>query len=580
MPSTSLPDATADSAPVYTCREGTNSPCCGRLLYRDVKGNRYCVLHYPSADKKQAFEAEIKKKLELKDFNFEGVWFPECDWFRGLDIGVPAKFRRAVFGGSVNFDETLFRNSADFNGAVFNERSSFARASFIGKVDFSEARFQKDAIFRNARFAEYSNFWRCTFSGRAEFDDTVFVQTASFWPAIFESTASFSKAKFVRGNFRASEFKAKAVFTWCVFDMAEFTDTFFGQEVDFFSARFMGEANFVSATFEALAQFRFSEFSGETLFTSATFNGNTDFRHCVFKNIVGFSAEYGKGGFGRNATCDFRHTRFESPKRVSFHSMRLRPHWFINTDPREFQFIDVQWIGNLRRKFIAIEIGEIRQREEQEDKEAAQWRAKYLKEMEAYGDQFTVDRLKKEEEELASARADNADQQRSRFNRLLAITCRQLAGNAEENHRYEEASKFRYWAMDARRLDAWRGFTFWRLGWWYWLASGYGERVFRAFVVLLVVWLLFTVLYTQVGFAPRTPRYTGESEESVTRRAEVGEPLDWSHATTYSLGVITLQKPEPRPVTVWAQRLIIFETILGPLQAALLALAIRRKFMR
>ncbi len=76
------------------------------------------------------------------------------------------------------------------------------------------------------------------------------------------------------------------------------------------------------------------------------------------------------------------------------------------------------------------------------------------------------------------------------------------------------------------------------------------------------------------------PRYTGESDEVVARRAEVGEPLDWSRATTYSLGVMTLQKPEPRPVTVWAQRLVILETILGPLQAALLALAIRRKFMR
>ncbi len=43
---------------------------------------------------------------------------------------------------------------------------------------------------------------------------------------------------------------------------------------------------------------------------------------------------------------------------------------------------------------------------------------------------------------------------------------------------------------------------------------------------------------------------------------------------------MTLQKPEPQPETVEAKTLVAVETVLGPLQAALLALAIRRKFMR
>jgi len=43
---------------------------------------------------------------------------------------------------------------------------------------------------------------------------------------------------------------------------------------------------------------------------------------------------------------------------------------------------------------------------------------------------------------------------------------------------------------------------------------------------------------------------------------------------------MSLQKPEPKPLTGTAQTLVLLETILGPLQAALLALAIRRKFMR
>jgi uncharacterized protein (DUF433 family) len=42
---------------------------------------------------------------------------------------------------------------------------------------------------------------------------------------------------------------------------------------------------------------------------------------------------------------------------------------------------------------------------------------------------------------------------------------------------------------------------------------------------------------------------------------------------------MTFQKPEPRPATPAAQTVVLLETILGPVQAALLALAIRRKFM-
>lgn len=243
----------------------------------------------------------------------------------------------------------------------------------------------------------------------------------------------------------------------------------------------------------------------------------------------------------------------------------------------------MQWLGNLRRKFIAVEISEIQQREEQEDKEAAQKRAKYLKEMEEYGDNFTVERLKKEEEEAVGARADSVGQIRTRANRLLAITCRQLAGNAEENHRYEEASKLRYWAMDVRRLEAWRGFAFWKLSWWYWLASGYGERTIRALVVFVAILLVFASLYRLPApircAAPEAANRTYCIEWATT--ADNNEFFNsFSNSAVYTIETITLQKPEPRPKSSAARLAVTLCTILGPLQAALLALAVRRKFMR
>jgi hypothetical protein len=227
---------------------------------------------------------------------------------------------------------------------------------------------------------------------------------------------------------------------------------------------------------------------------------------------------------------DLQFARIEKPDHLSFHTLGLRPHWFVNVDARKFDFTNVKWHLSTSQEIKDLKSG-------------------------GYG-------------LVAPA------------HQLLAIALRQLAVNAEDNHRYEEASTFRYMAMDARRRERWAGLAFWRLSWWYWLASGYGERVFQAFLVLLGVLFLSGVLYNHVGFARWESKLASESDLVNARRDDVGAPLKFSRAMTYSAAVMTLQKPEPRPATTAAQSFVLLETILGPVQAALLALAIRRKFMR
>jgi hypothetical protein len=238
--------------------------------------------------------------------------------------------------------------------------------------------------------------------------------------------------------------------------------------------------------------------------------------------------------FTNASSLDMQFVRIERPDRVSFHTLTLRPHWFVNVyDVRTFSFANVQW-NNL-------------------------------------GDAGPELKLL-----MAHARK-RRDVGGS--HRLLAITCRQLAANAEGNDRYREASDFRRMSMDAERLATWRGFDVRKLNWWYWLASGYGERPFQAFVVLLGVLLLFGLFFTRVGFSRPEPPGTMPIQ-AATAQHEATMRLNFSRALTYSAGVMTLQKPEPRPATTAAQSLVLLETIVGPVQAALLALAIRRKFMR
>jgi hypothetical protein len=330
-------------------------------------------------------------------------------------------------------------------------------------------------------------------------------------------------------NFREVWFPNTVSFSGVTFTKpATFVDATFSEEANFSRATFNEDVNFVYATFTAKADFDQATFNKAVYFVAVVFNAHASFFLATFKDGVRFVQATKGIVFTDKSSLSLRYAKVEHPDRLSFHTVKLRPHWFVHVDARKFEFINVEW----------------------------NWRD-----------------IKPGIKSLGEP--DNLSAYR-----LLAIAYRNLAVNAEDNHRYEEASRFRYMAMEARRLERWRGFAFWTLGWWYWLASGYSERVWRAFVMLIGIWLLAAALYMWVGFVRWEPRVTTEKEVAEARRDEVGQPLLWPRTLTYSLGVMTLQKPEPRPATSAAQALVMLATILGPVQAALLALAIRRKFMR
>ncbi|HEX8847492.1 MAG TPA: pentapeptide repeat-containing protein [Pyrinomonadaceae bacterium] len=439
MSSSPTTKAPTGSTFVCDCKEDFRSACKGEPFYKEYKGKRYCLLHYPGKEKSKEFDESLKRKFSKNNFDFSGVWFPDKVQFQSFQFDVEVSFRGATFNAAADFSEAKFDADVNFNHAEFNE-----------KADFNYAVFKAEAYFRKAFF------------NNAE--------------------AAFREVKF-------------------------------GADVYFTRAVFGAKADFYSANFIALAYFRYASFSEEVNLRNASFRGPVRF-----------------GGKSRDEriSLDLQYAEIEKPAYVSFQKLTLRPHLFVNVDARKFEFTRVDW----------------------------DWRS--------------IDK------EIGSLKSKDVSSPHD----VLAVACWYLADNAEENHRYEEASKFRYMAMDARRREKWRGFAPWRLSWWYWLASGYGERVLRAFVVLIGVWFLFALLYTQVGFARWEPRRTNEREAVTESRDEVGEPLGLPRALTYSLGVMTFQKPEPRPATTAAQSFVILETILGPLQAALLALAIRRKFMR
>lgn len=377
---------------------------------------------------------------------------------------------------------------------------------------------RNDFNFRGAWFPADVSFDRLEINAKADFRNAIFNGAASFRLTSFIQKASFSDAVFSSvADFIGARFRQSSFFSRVVFGpITSFSTSSFLKAADFHNATFPEEAYFTGVTFREV------NFSGTTFGASALFN------HAKFLSFVRFAGAPQRRTFGQTSSLDLQFAYFKEPGRTSFYGLHLRPHWFVRVDPTDFDFTNVYW----------------------------QWRSARRE----------VDSLKAKELALPHG--------------LLARTCLRLADNAQENHQYEAASKLRYLAMEARRLEGWRGFAPWRLSWWYWLASGYGERVLKALVVLLGIWLVAGLLYTRVGVAVRDPKLISTSDAVATIRREDATPLELSRALTYSAGVMTLQKPEPRPATAAAQTVVLLETILGPVQAALLALAIRRKFMR
>ncbi len=73
-----MPDS-ATSNYHMTCiwDEPTRTVCADEPFYREHKGKRYCVLHFPDKDKIGELEEALQRKIKNDDFDFRGVWFPD-----------------------------------------------------------------------------------------------------------------------------------------------------------------------------------------------------------------------------------------------------------------------------------------------------------------------------------------------------------------------------------------------------------------------------------------------------------------------------------------------------------------------
>jgi len=446
-------------------------------------------------------------------------------------------------------EEKLKDKDFDFSGVYFPGNQSLAsslpKATFEGRVTFLRATFGGKADFSGATFEEVAAFSLATFEGEANFSESAFKGEAdSLWAnnATFKDRVSFSKSTFEGGvDFSHSTFEGRVEFDRATFEGAvEFYDCTFEEYAGFSSATFKDRASFSSATFEDYAGFLSPTFNEEASFSSATFRQWTVFEEATFKRRAYFSsvtfeeeANFSRATFEDVAFWSiqtspsqtflrFRAAVIEKPERFSFHSTYLRPSWFVDVDAQKFDFSDVEWFWLPNGAELKLE-----------------------KEIEAL---------------------ESRDYKRPSSLRKLQKACRQLMNNAEENRDYPTANEFHYWSLEVLREEGWRRLGV--IGILYWALSGYGERPRRAFLVLVGMGTLFAILYVMVA---------GSLEH-------VGQAFLYSLAAMVRLTGVPAMAPltkllQPSEPGLF-QFLVTAEGILGPLQIALLALAVRRKVMR
>jgi Pentapeptide repeats (9 copies) len=603
------------------------SVCRNLVTNKHADDKHYCLLHQPTEEKnnasgiskvkqfKRLFRGRLyEAKCKNINYDFRYVWFPKqvnlenyvfttnVD-FSSATFSDYAEFESATFSGDASFSLATFSGDAEFASATFSGYAGFASATFIGYADFKWTTFSGAANFSSANFRDAAGFYLVTFSNSAAFISTIFNDsafssatfcgTAKFESATFSGSAIFSSATFNDyAEFASATFSGYTIFKAAIFSRpAYFSSATFCGTAKFESATFSGDASFSSATFNGETTFNKTKFgkTGETKFFKAKFDNDVIFEETEFNNPVSFnSAIFGKESdiifrkafFAQYASFrystsegyfrfinlrqseenrfNFEEATFEKASRISFNKVRLRPNWFINIDSRKFSFTNISWENHkASNKELTEELESLEKRNHKEP------------------DNF----------------------------RLLIIAFRNLATNSEEFNRLEDASNFRESAFECEKLErkhkqkdwltnvsktldkkfiCWNFFSetktiiteLWKsikhapfdlVHFLYRLLSFYGESWFRAAWILVAVWIGFALFYF----------YFGEFGTD-----EKHKPLEFCYSLGYSLQVMTLQKPEPKPYGWHTVLFYGMETILAPLQAALLALAIRRKFMR
>lgn len=521
--------------------------------------------------------------VDFSETIFNRVNFIEttfCGWatfrtakFREIAEFLVAKFNAMAVFADATFSEAGFTgatfNEADFKRTTFKGKAYFRRATFSGKTDFVEAKFNGETEFYAAKLNGETEFFGAIFSEFADFTDTIFSgdvhfsvdfkEEASFFNVTFNGEADFMGAKFDKGASFVEATCNKKVF---------FINATFNGETDFSEATFNGETSFSGATLNGVTNFLKTTFNAKTGFTWANFDIETDFSEATFNSLIDLSWATFSGEtifFGETFTKGGNLSHIKIIDKIILERTNLSKVSFLYTDLRKIDFINCIW-----------------PKKPSHLKRLGKWHEKLSRNV-LYDELAVFSEVKDEKSSTGilqrlKHRFISFDQEKIK---KVEILYRKLKQKYKEEHNEPEVSNWHYGEKEMfRKGSRFRRFFPISLSNLYWLSSGYGERPFRAGVVLLSLFLAISVLFGLTGLVPSngSPFY------------DITEIKGWTDIKNFqnfwALFLNTLQyatfEKEPNfiPKTIYGDYLKLAVRILIPLQATLFALAVRNRFRR
>ncbi len=476
----------------------------------------------------------------------------------------------------------------------------------LRKQHLGGARIIKNAGFEEATFGDFTDFRGTTFGKYTYFGETIFGNITNFKNATFGDFMHFRGTTFAKN--------------------VRFIGTSFSENTYFREASFGVYADFREATFKSVF-FLKTKFSTGSTFLSARFPDR-----CIFESVQFFELEEW------NNFINFTKVEFGKPKKVKFDNTNLRFFLFSETNVKEIEFHNCNWLESqkigrrksvLDEKFLltknniearALEIvgskvenllfgSEEQQRETgislPTTSNTAMGNLSIKKGPEDNEGEVTLEEEIENNKDLSyiadliySALKSEAKEVDEKYKleaetdiiNNIAQLYRRLQENFENNKRYDEAGDFYIGAMEMRRRKesvnrnpVWRWLRFNILGLvpWYRYTSLYGESYTRPVIWILLVLFIFPGFFLLAGFTfPDTvPNYFINYDLAFS--LDMPQLIaDWSKALLVSFYSFTFQRGGSFALSVAGKTLAVVQSMLSAILLALFLLAIKRRFRR
>ena len=261
-------------------------------------------------EKSQIYEEQKIRQSTLKEFSSRIKYIPAANnlpinnlWrkltydFSDSKFFYDINFSSAYFMGKVSFSnatfledtlftEAFFKHPAQFNGSDFEKNLNFSRSIFIENADFSKVNFNKYTNFTEVIFNKHADFRGSTFHARdaeADFSKADFNDIADFAGVHFKGKAMFRNSFFNKDAFfNNTEFNGTSILG------ADFSESFFSENANFYDSAFNKHAAFCNSIFANKATFCSTNFSMQSWFNDAIFSGETDFSMTTFSSELKF----------------------------------------------------------------------------------------------------------------------------------------------------------------------------------------------------------------------------------------------------------------------------------------------------